>query len=134
MRSCELAAFYNQKIRQGRAYSNDGAKNGAFTEIPTGKRNTKGDRNAALKDHGPRDIAHGERIFAVSGPDDAVDFLWQLGSDWRNYQGQNQGRCAYSFGQIFHMIDKESCTTYDTAKAKDDLRHDQAQSLGASAK
>ena len=64
---------------------------GGRIELPVGHHDADGGDDRALKDHGTGDVADRQGVLPLADPDNAVEFLRQLGCNRCDDHGQNEG-------------------------------------------
>ncbi len=77
------------------------------SSLPRRKEHPDRDRDGALEDHRPRDVADGQGVFVIPEPENRVELLRQLRRQRREDECDQAGGDSYGLGEMLYGADEE---------------------------
>src|SRR5215217_6526087 len=102
----------------------EGRKSAKKVELPRREEHPDRDRDGALEDHRPCDIADSQGVLIIPKPDDRVELLGQLRCQWREDQRDQARGHSYRRAEMLDGADEEVGAETHHRDRPDQLRGD----------
>src|SRR5215216_1243582 len=102
----------------------EGRKSAKKVELPRREEHPDRDRDGALEDHRPCDIADSQGVLIIPKPDDRVELLGQLRCQWREDQRDQARGHSYRRAEMLDGADEEVGAEAHHRDRPDQLRGD----------